>query len=218
MNKLFDIKTSENQKRKCRNDKVLFKEYNMDKMMLPTNFGQLIPDDHIVRKVNSIIENIDFTDIYAKYSGGGSSSYHPKMLLKVILYAYLRNVYSGREMAKLLKENIHFMWLAAGNYPDFRTINTFRSKILKDEIDQIFVQILLQMIDQGYIKANNYFLDGTKIEANARKYSFVWSKSTKNYSEKLQVKIVNLLAEIDEVIHEEEKLSKTKSLKKKSKI
>lgn len=215
MDKLFDIKTNENQKRECRNDKVIFKEYNMDKMMLPANFGQLIPNNHIVRKVNSVIENIDFSNIYSKYSGGGASSYHPKMLLKVILYAYLKNIYSGREMAKLLKENIHFMWLAAGNYPDFRTINTFRSKILKDEIDQIFVQVLLQMIDEGYIKASNYFLDGTKIEANARKYSFVWSKSTRNYSEKLQVKIINLLAEIEDVIQEEEKLIKTKSLKKK---
>lgn len=219
MKKLFksdSIEKLEN-KRKSRNTKVIFKEYDMSKLMLPQSFEILIPKDHLVRKVNEIVEKLDLKKIYSKYKIGGTSSYHPKMLLKVILYSYMKNIYSGREMEKQLKENIHFMWIGANNFPDFRTINRFRSEVLKEEIDEIFVNTLKYMIEEGFIKAKDYFLDGTKLEANANKYSFVWSKATKKFSDNLQLKIVNLLCEIDEIISEEnkikDKINKTERIK-----
>ena len=77
-------------------------------------------------------------------------------------------------MAKALRENINFMWLSGMNRPDFRTINRFRGKIMKAVIDEVFYAVVEQLLDQGYINLEKYFIDGTKIEANANKYSFVW--------------------------------------------
>ncbi len=78
------------------------------------------------------------------------------------------------------------MWIAGNEKPNFRNINRFRSGKLENEIDDIFAKILLFLMEKGYVKYENYFLDGTNIEADARKFSFVWSKSTKKYDEALQ--------------------------------
>lgn len=95
------------------------------------------------------------------------------MLLKVIIYVYTQRIYSGRVIAKNLRENIYFMWISAKNTPNFRTINNFRSKHLKNEIDTIFANVTALLYELGHIKLENCFVDGTKIEANANKYSFV---------------------------------------------
>lgn len=184
--------------------KVTFREYNQNQMTLPSSLVTLIPENHVVTVVNEIIDSIDLDNLIKKYEGGGRSAYHPKMLLKVLVYAYTQRVYSGREMAKQLKENIYFMWLAGHEKPDFRTINRFRSGKLEDEIDDIFANILILLMEKGFVKYENYFLDGTKIEANARKFSFVWSKSTKNYDEALQKKIKKLIVEIKDIVKQED--------------
>lgn len=185
------------------NKKVTFREYNQNQMTLPSSLITLIPENHVVTVVNEIIDSINIDNLVKKYQGGGRSPYHPKMLLKVLVYAYTQQVYSGRKIAKQLKENIYFMWIAGNEKPDFRTINRFRSGKLENEIDDIFAKILLLLMEKGYVKYENYFLDGTKIEANARKFSFVWSKSTKKYDEALQGKIRQLISEIKEITHEE---------------
>ncbi len=104
----------------------------------------------------------------------------------MLVYAYSQKIYSSRQIAKALRENIFFMWLSGNNRPDFRTINRFRSSTMKNVIDDVFIEILTFLIEEGYVKLENYFLDGTKIEANANKYSWVWGKSTKKYHQKLQ--------------------------------
>ena len=184
--------------------KVTFREYNQNQMTLPSSLVTLIPENHVVTVVNEIIDSIDLDNLIKKYEGGGRSAYHPKMLLKVLVYAYTQRVYSGREMAKQLKENIYFMWLAGHEKPDFRTINRFRSGKLEGEIDNIFANILILLMEKGFVKYENYFLDGTKIEANARKFSFVWSKSTKKYDEALQKKVKKLIAEIKDIAKQED--------------
>ena len=83
-------------------------------------------------------------------------------------------------IAKALRENINFMWIAGGNNPDFRTINRFRLD-MKDIIEDVFYEVVKLLIEKKYISLKNYFLDGTKIEANANKCTFVWTKSIKNY-------------------------------------
>lgn len=108
-------------------------------------------------------------------------------------------------IAKALRENINFMWIAGGNKPDFRTINRFRLQ-MKDIIEDIFYEVVKLLIDKKYIKLQNYFLDGTKIEANANKYSFVWNKSVQNYDRKLDEKIKNHLREIDRIVAEENQI------------
>jgi excinuclease UvrABC ATPase subunit len=92
------------------------------------------------------------------------------------------------------------MWLAAGQTPDFRTINRFHSERLKPLMDRLFTELTKLLIKEGYIDGQHYFLDGTKIEANANKYSFVWKKSVQGYEEKLQAKVEDLLEEIHEQI------------------
>ena len=92
--------------------------------------------------------------------------------------------YSSRRIAKALRENINFMWIAGGNKPDFRTINRFRLD-MKDVIEDVFYEVVKLLIEKNNIKMQNYFLDGTKIKANANKYTFVWNKTIQNYDRKL---------------------------------
>jgi transposase len=178
----------------------VFKEYTQGQViLLPTDLGEQIPPKHLVRVVNTAIEKMDLTKLLVQYKGGGTSSYHPKMLLKVLIYAYTQQLYSSRKIAKALRENIYFMWLSGNQQPDFRTINRFRSEVVKDVIEDIFSSVLELLIEEGYVKLENYFLDGTKMEANANKYSWVWAKSTRSYKQKLQEKVKELIVQIEQV-------------------
>lgn len=178
----------------------IFKEYTQGQVvLLPTDLEAQIPPKHLVRVVNTAIAKMDLTALLAQYKGGGASSYHPKMLLKVLIYAYTQQLYSSRKIAKALRENIYFMWLSGNQQPDFRTINRFRSVVVKDVIEDIFTSVLELLIEEGYVKLENYFLDGTKMEANANKYSWVWAKSTRRYKQKLQEKVKELIVQIEQV-------------------
>jgi transposase len=177
----------------------VFKEYTQGQIvLLPTDLEAQIPPKHLVRVVNSTIEKMNLSALLSQYKGGGTSSYHPRMLLKVLIYAYTQQLYSSRKIAKALRENIYFMWLSGNQQPDFRTINRFRAEVVKDVIEEIFTSVLELLIEEGYIKLENYFLDGTKIEANANKYSWVWGKSTRHYKQKLQEKVKELIHQIEQ--------------------
>ncbi|MCP1638568.1 transposase [Streptococcus gallinaceus] len=165
------------------------------------NISELIEKNHISRLINEVVEGIDDKKIKESYSGGGSS-YHPKMMLKVIIYAYTEKITSGRKIAKLCKENIPVMWLAGRQRPDFKTINRFRVN-KKELIDSVFESIVIKLIELGEINTENYFLDGTKIEANANKYSFIWKKSVERYSNGITNKIREFLDEAAKISKEE---------------
>ena len=182
----------------------MFKEYNMDQLMLPTSLSDVIPEKHLVRVINESVERMDIKPLLARYQGGGTSSYNPKMMLKILVYAYTDRNYSSRRIAKALCENVHYMWISGGNRPDFRTINNFRSVVLKGIIDEVFASVLEMLEESGYIKLENYFMDGTKIEANANKYSFVWAKSVEKNKEKLRDKVKKLLEKIEKLNEEED--------------
>jgi transposase len=178
--------------------KVTFKPYTMEQpSLLPPSLEELIPEDHLVRVVNRVMEELDLEPILNEYKGGGTSSYHPRMMLKVLVYAYTQKVNSSRQIAKGLRENVNFMWISGNNRPDFRTINRFRSSVMKDGIEVVFGEVLQYLIEGGYVTLENYFLDGTKIEASANKYKWVWAKSTAKYKERLQEKIQELLNNIE---------------------
>ena len=111
---------------------VVFKAYTQEQpSLLPRDLEELIPEEHLVRVVNRVVEAIDLEPLMAKYQGGGTSSYHPKMMLKVLVYAYCEKVFTSRRIEKGLRENVNFMWLAGGNVPDFRTINRFCGVVMK---------------------------------------------------------------------------------------
>ena len=129
--------------KKNRISKAKFKDYAQDQLMLiPPSLEDLIDKNHPVRIVNQVLNKIDLDPLLARYKGGGTSSYHPRMLLKVVVYAYLSNIYSSRKMEAALKENIHFMWIAGMSTPDHNTINRFRSERLKGVLKQIFGKVV----------------------------------------------------------------------------
>ena len=126
------------------------------------------------------------------------------MLLKVVVYAYLTNIYSGRRMASLLEENVFFMWLSGMSRPDFRTINRFRSERLADgRFESIFQQVVELLHDEGLISLDVQYIDGTKIESVANKYTFVWKGSVEKNKAKLIAKVDGILKEAEAVLDEE---------------
>lgn len=183
---------------------VVFKAYNSQQLMLlPPSLDELIDAHHPVRTVEDVIERIDIEPILSKYKGGGTSSYHPKMLLKVLVYAYLSNVYSSRKIEAGLKENIHFMWLSGMSRPDHNTINRFRSERLKDVLKEVFSQVVLLLNESGHLDLKEVYTDGTKIEANANKYTFVWGKAIKTSKERIARQLEELWSYSQKVAKEE---------------
>lgn len=178
--------------------KPVFKPYVMGQpSLLPQDLEEIIPKNHLVRVIHKAVEKIDLSALMKRYKGGGTSSYHPKMMLKVLIYAYTQRIFSSRQIAKALRENVYFMWISGHNQPDFRTINDFRGKILKGIIQEIFTAVLSVLEEAGYVTLEEYFIDGTTIEANARKHSYVWAKNTKRYKEQLGKKVKELLEEVE---------------------
>src|SRR5690606_20089913 len=133
-------------------------------------------DINIGRHLYSKGYKIDIGPLVDTFKGGGTSSYHPAMLLKILVYAYLNNVYSSRRIEAAVKENIHFMWLAGMKRPDHNTINRFRGQRLKKHIKEVFTQVVLLLMEAGHVDLKAVYTDGTKLEANANKYTFVWGK------------------------------------------
>lgn len=146
-------------------------------MLLPPSLEELIEENHPVRVVNDVIERINIDSLLSTYKPGGTSVYHPKMLLKVMVYGYLSNIFSSRKLESALKENVHFMWLSAMSKPDHNTLARFRSERLKDQLKVIFGQIVELLIEEGLVSIKDLYTDGTKIEASANRYTFVWGKS-----------------------------------------
>ena len=164
----------------------VFKTYLQNqRLLLPPSLDELIASNHPVRVVNQVINQIHTAPLLAAYSGGGCSSYHPLMLLKIVVYGYMTNVYSSRKLEEATKSNIHFMWLAAMNTPDHNTINTFRSVKLQEPLKNIFTQVVQLLAAEGLLSIKEIYTDGTKIEANASRYSFVWGNAIKTNKEKM---------------------------------
>ncbi|WP_052648921.1 IS1182 family transposase, partial [Paenibacillus sp. E194] len=180
-----------------------FKNYDNKQAHMILDLEMYIPAHHVARVIDEMIEAIPDEQLFAHYTGGGRSSYHPKMMLKVILYGYSQKIYSCRGIEKLLCENLPAMWLAAMQQPDFRTLNDFRGVRMKTFMDELFETMIHKLIADNYITMEQYFLDGTKIEANANKYSFVWKKSTLRFEEKLKEKVQTALAHIHTLTQQE---------------
>lgn len=178
----------------------VFKSYTMGQAsLIPPSWDELIPAKHMVRVVNRAIESINLEPLLKKYKGGGTSSYHPVMLLKVLVYAYSQRIYSSRQIGKAVRENVNFLWLSGGNQPDYRTINGFRGERMKGVIEEVFTLVLELLVEEGYVKLEDYFVDGTKIEADANRHKVVWAKSRAKYESRLREKVKELLKEIDAV-------------------
>lgn len=177
---------------------VVFKTYSQQQaLLLPPSLEELIGPTHLVRVVNEVVEQMDISDLINQYEGGGTSAYHPRMLLKILLYAYSMKIYTGRKIARALAQDIHFMWLAGMSRPDFRTINKFRSSKAKEVIEVLFSSMLVFLMDHGYIKMENYFCDGSTFAADANKHKMVWKKNAERYKASAEQQCQALLKQID---------------------
>jgi transposase len=146
------------------------------------------------------VDGLDLTQLIASYESGGTTPYHPRMLLKVVFHAYMNNTYSCRRIASAMERDIHYMWLSGSQYPSFSTINRFRSEHIKDCVNQLFVQAVEVLVEMGQVRPDVQYIDGTRIESVASKYTFVWRKSTETNKGKLEEKIRSVLSQIDEGI------------------
>lgn len=178
---------------KRQNLKVIFKQNDQNQLMLlPPSLDELIPADHPVRVVNAVLDKVDISGIIAGYKPGGASSHHPRMLLKSLVYAYINNIYSSRKIEEAVSSNIYYMWLAGMAKPDHNTINRFRGERLQKTLQPIFTQVVLLLCEEGILNIKDLYTDGTKIEANANRYTFVWGKSIKTHKEKIKQQLSEL--------------------------
>ena len=161
-------------------------------MLLPPSLDELIALHHPVRIVNDILDKVDITAVLKKYKTGGTSSYHPRMLLKVLVFAYINNIYSSRKIEEALIQNINFMWLSGMSTPDHNTINRFRGQRLQQALEPIFTQVVLLLVEEGLLSLRDIYTDGTKIEANANRYTFVWGNAIKTNKEKIKKQLGEL--------------------------
>ncbi len=187
-----------------RQRKATFKPYNPDQLsLLPPSLDELIEDNHVVRIVREVIDSLDIDAIIKKYKGGGASSFHPKMMLKILVYGYLSNIYSSRKIEQSVCSNIHFMWLAGMQRPDHNTINRFRTDKLKGVLKEVFAQVVTLMSEQGLMDIKTIYVDGTKLEANANKYTFVWGKSVKRHKQRIKTQLEELWKYAESIAKEE---------------
>lgn len=190
---------------------IQFKKYDSNQIMLfPPRLDELISENHVSRVVNSVIDQLDLQLLIGEYKEGGTTPYHPKMLLKLLVYSYINNIYSSRKIEAFAQENVPAMWLVAMNRPDHNTINRFRSDRLKNVLKEVFSQVVLLFAESGHLDLKEAYTDGTKIEANANKYTFVWGNSIKTNKKKILAQLEELWDYSQQVAKQEEELTKLK--------
>ena len=152
-------------------------------------------EDDPVRLLFEVTEGLDYTELYNTYSTlGRNPAIDPAILFRILIYGYMNKLYSSRDIERACNRDINFMWLLQGQKaPDHNTIARFRSERLEKCIDNLFNQLIIKLGEMQEVKFQNIFIDGTKIEANANKYTFVWKKATDKFENKLQEKIKVIL-------------------------
>ena len=167
-------------------------------VVLPINLGICLPKGDYVFKVAEICESLDYTELYKTYLRKWRKL-NPITMFEIIVFGYMEHLYSGREIAKACATDIRFMWLLNGEPPpSHATISRFQDERLSEVIEGLFYQFVEKLYEMGEVKFKNLFVDGTKIEANANKYTFVWKTAVEKLLAKTEKKIsgfLTLLAE-----------------------
>lgn len=178
-----------------------YNEFNDNfQLILPLNLENLIPEDDSVRLLSHVLEGLDYRKLYKAYSSvGRKPAVEPKIMFKILSYAYSQNIYSSRKIEKACTRDINFRWLLQGyKAPDHATISRFRKDYLSNEVvEDLFYQQVNYLATQSEILFENVFIDGTKIEANANRYTFVWKKAILKNEAKMFDKILVLLETIN---------------------
>ena len=175
-------------------------------LLLPAALQEWLPDDHLAYFISDVVDQLDMSEVTARYERErrGGPPYHPRMMVKVLLYGYCVGVASSRRIAQRLHEDIAFRVLAANNTPDFRTISDFR----KDNVDALsglFVQVLALCQQAGLVKLGHVALDGTKVKANASKHKAMSYQRMKEKAAQLAAEVAELLRQAQAADDEEDR-------------
>lgn len=163
---------------------------NSYQLVLPLDVALLIPADDSVRLLDAVLERVDYGKLYAAYSRIGRIERSPKNLFKVLVYGYMNGIYSSRKLEQACRRDVNFMYLLSGEKaPDHSTIARFRSERLTEVVEDLFRQLVDLLANEGELSLTQVFIDGTKIEASANKYTFVWRKAVQKNETKMQKKM-----------------------------
>src|SRR6266487_1043316 len=161
--------------------------------LLPPSVDEWLPEKHLARFVVEVIDGMDLRAMSGSYRGSGSASYHPRMLLGILVYGYATGIFSSRKLERATYDSVAFRFIAANDHPDHDTIATFRQRFLK-QIEGLFVQVLLLAREMGMLKMGTVALDGTKIHANASRHSAVSYEHAGKIEAQLKAEVAELLA------------------------
>jgi transposase len=161
--------------------------------LLPPSVDEWLPERHLARFVVEMIERLDLRAMVTAYRGSGSASYHPSVLLGLLVYGYATGVFSSRKLERATHDSVAFRFIAANEHPDHDTIATFRRRFL-EEIETLFVGVLLLAREMGMLKLGTVALDGTKIHANASRHSALSYEHAGKIEAQLKAEVAELLA------------------------
>jgi transposase len=164
--------------------------------LLPPSVDEWLPERHLARFVVEVIDGLDLRAMSGAYRGSGSASYHPRMLLGILVYGYATGVFSSRKLERATYDSVAFRFIAANDHPDHDTIAAFRRRFLK-EIEALFVQVLLLAREMGVLKMGTVALDGTKIHANASRHSALSYEHAGKIEAQLKAEVADLMAKAE---------------------
>src|SRR5471030_879008 len=164
--------------------------------LLPPSVDEWLPERHLARFIVEVIAGLDLRSMSGRYRGSGSASYHPKVLLGLLVYGYATGVFSSRKLERATYDSVAFRFIAANDHPDHDTIATFRRRFLKD-IEALFVKVLLLAREMGLLKMGTVALDGTKIHANASRHSALSFEHAGKIEAQLKAEVTELLAKAE---------------------
>jgi transposase len=164
--------------------------------LLPPSVDEWLPEKHLARFIVEVVDGLDLRAMSGDYRGSGSASYHPKMLLGVLVYGYATGMFSSRKLERATYDSVAFRFLAANDHPDHDTIATFRRRFLK-EIEALFVRVLLLAREMGVLKMGTIGLDGTKIHANASRHSALSYEHAGKIEAQLKAEVADLMAKAE---------------------
>ena len=184
-------------------------------LVLPLSLEGLVPEDESVRLLSHVLEDLDYTKLYQAYSAKGRNpAVDPKTMFKILTYAYSQNIYSSRKIEKACRRDVNFMWLLAGRKaPDHSTIARFRTGFLAEACEDLFYQLVHLLASLGELSKETVFIDGTKLEACANKYTFVWKKSVNKWEEKMFPKMEKVVSLLNQEYMKDFTLTKEKRTK-----
>lgn len=164
--------------------------------LLPPSVDEWLPERHLARFVVEVIDGLDLRAMSGRYRGSGSASYHPAVLLGLLVYGYATGVHSSRKLERATYDSVAFRFIAANDHPDHDTIAAFRRRFLK-EIEALFVQVLLLAREMGLLKMGTVALDGTKIHANASRHSALSYEHAVRIEAQLKAEVADLMAKAE---------------------